>query len=140
MSRWRPTVKTAAEKLGGLDSCGKAPIGVAMNIRCYLKPSCGWSNGVRAIMAKYALTYQDVDIINSPVNYAEMVEKTGQRLSPCVEIDGVMLPDISGAEVEQYLLANGLVVPNDKAPSVPINAPCTDAEHEKMRVKTVRFF
>ena len=73
-----------------------------MNIRCYLKPSCGWSNGVRAIMAKYALNYQDVDIINSPTNYAEMVEKTGQRLSPCVEIDGVMLPDISGAEVEQF--------------------------------------
>jgi monothiol glutaredoxin len=69
-----------------------------------------------------------------------MVEKTGQRLSPCVEIDGVMLPDISGAEVEQYLLANKLVTPNDKAPSVPIDAACTDAEHEKMRVKTVRFF
>ena len=52
----------------------------------------------------------------------------------------LMLPDISGAEVEQYLLANKLVVPNDKAPSVPIDAACTDAEHEKMRVKTVRFF
>jgi len=51
-----------------------------------------------------------------------------------------MLPDISGAEVEQYLLANQLVVPNDKAPAVPIDAPCTDAEHEKMRIKTIRFF
>jgi monothiol glutaredoxin len=69
-----------------------------------------------------------------------MVEKSGQRLSPCVEIDGVMLPDISGAEVEQYLLANKLVVPNDKAPAVPIDAPCTDEEHEKMRIKTIRFF
>jgi monothiol glutaredoxin len=81
-----------------------------------------------------------VDIINNPANYAEMVEKSGQRLSPCVEIDGVMLPDISGAEVEQYLLANKLVVPNDKAPAVPIDAPCTDEEHEKMRIKTIRFF
>jgi monothiol glutaredoxin len=51
-----------------------------------------------------------------------------------------MLPDISGAEVEQYLLANKLVVPNDKAPAVPIDAPCTDEEHEKMRIKTIRFF
>lgn len=111
-----------------------------MIIRCYLKPSCGWSNGVRAIMAKYALGYQDVDIINSPDNYAEMVEKSGQRLSPCVEVAGVMLADVSGAEVEQYLLANQLVVANDRPPGVPIDAPCTDAEHEKMRVKTVRFF
>ncbi len=80
-----------------------------MKIKCYLKPSCGWSNGVRAIMKKYALAYEDVDIINVPANYAEMVERTGQRLSPCVEIDGEMLADVSGAEVEQYLLAKGLV-------------------------------
>ncbi len=111
-----------------------------MKIKCYLKPSCGWSNGVRAIMQKYALAYDDVDIINNPANYAEMVERTGQRLSPCVEIDGVMLPDISGAEVEQYLLAQGLVKANAEVPAVPTNAPCTDAEHEKMKAKTIRFF
>jgi monothiol glutaredoxin len=69
-----------------------------------------------------------------------MVEKSGQRLSPCVEIDGVLLADVSGAEVEQYLVANGLVKPSDQAPAVPIDAPCTDAEHEKMRIKTIRFF
>jgi monothiol glutaredoxin len=111
-----------------------------MKIKCYLKPSCGWSNGVRAIMKKYALAYEDVDIINVPANYAEMVERTGQRLSPCVEIDGKMLADVSGAEVEQYLLAEGLVQANDVAPAAPTNAPCTDAEHEKMKVKTIRFF
>ena len=38
-----------------------------------------------------------------------MVRKSGQPLSPCVEIDGVMLADISGEEVENYLLANNLV-------------------------------
>ena len=140
MNRPRSEGKTAAERPAGLDSRANAAIDGGMDIRCYLKPSCGWSNGVRAIMAKYALNYVDVDIINNPTNYAEMVEKSGQRLSPCVEIDGVMLPDISGAEVEQYLLANKLVVPNDKAPAVPIDAPCTDEEHEKMRIKTIRFF
>jgi monothiol glutaredoxin len=111
-----------------------------MKIKCYLKPSCGWSNGVRAIMKKYALAFEDVDIINVAANYAEMVERTGQRLSPCVEIDGEMLADVSGAEVEQYLLAKGLVQPNEVAPAVPTNAPCTDEEHDKMKVKTIRFF
>jgi monothiol glutaredoxin len=111
-----------------------------MKIKCYLKPSCGWSNGVRAIMKKYALAFEDVDIINVAANYAEMVERTGQRLSPCVEIDGEMLADVSGAEVEQYLLAKGLVQPNEVAPAVPTNAPCTDEDHEKMKVKTIRFF
>src|SRR5687767_15601064 len=71
-----------------------------MTIKAYLKPQCGWSNGVRAILRKHNLPFEDIDIINNRANYAEMVQKSGQPLSPCVEIDGVMLADVSGEEVE----------------------------------------
>lgn len=96
--------------------------------------------GVRAIMKKYGLEYEDRDIINNPVQYAEMVEKSGQPLSPCVEIDGTMLADVSGEEVENYMLSNELVSSTAKEADAPTNAPCTDEEHEAMRSKTVRFF
>ena len=111
-----------------------------MKIIAYLKPTCGWSMGVRAIMKKYNLSYEDRDIINQAEQYAEMVEKSGQALSPCVEIDGVMLADVSGEEVENYLLSNELVKTNNERPDAPIAAPCTADEHEAMRTKTVRFF
>lgn len=111
-----------------------------MKILAYLKPHCGWSNGVRAIMRKYNLAYEDIDIINNRDNYAEMVRKSGQPLSPCVEIDGVMLADISGEEVENYLLSNDLVKANATAPDAPTNAACSDEEHARMATKTVRFF
>ena len=111
-----------------------------MKIVAYLKPTCGWSMGVRAIMKKYGLEYEDRDIINQPDQYAEMVEKSGQPLSPCVEIDGTLLADVSGEEVENYMLSNGLVQPNNAEADAPTNAPCTDEEHEAMRSKTVRFF
>src|SRR5437870_12479770 len=78
-------------------------------IVAYLKPACGWSQGVRAIMRKYDLPYEDRDIINDPVQRQQMIERSGQMLSPCVEINGQMLADISGEEVEDFLLANGLV-------------------------------
>ena len=96
--------------------------------------------GVRAIMKKYGLKYEDRDIINDSAQYAEMVEKSGQPLSPCVEINGSMLADVSGEEVENYMLSNGLVSQNNAEAEAPINAPCTDEEHEAMRSKTVRFF
>jgi len=96
--------------------------------------------GVRAIMKKYSLEYEDRDIINSADQYAEMVEKSGQPLSPCVEIDGTMLADVSGEEVENYMLSNDLVSESNIEAEVPTNAPCTDEEHEAMRSKTVRFF
>lgn len=96
--------------------------------------------GVRAIMKKYGLEYEDRDIINDSSQYAEMVEKSGQPLSPCVEIDGTMLADVSGEEVENYMLSNGLVTPSSQQADAPTNAPCTDEEHEAMRAKTIRFF
>ncbi|OHE81692.1 MAG: glutaredoxin [Verrucomicrobia bacterium RIFCSPLOWO2_12_FULL_64_8] len=111
-----------------------------MKIKAYLKPYCGWSNGVRAIMRKYNLEFEDTDIINNRANYEEMVRKSGQSLSPCVEIDGVMLADVSGEEVENYLLANDLVKPTDAQAGAATNAGCSDEDHAKMATKTIRFF
>jgi monothiol glutaredoxin len=77
-------------------------------------------------MKKYDLAYEDRDIINDPMQRQEMIEKSGQMLSPCVEVNGHMLADVSGEEVEAYLLANQLVSPNSKAPDAPTNQPCPD--------------
>src|ERR1700723_4254176 len=75
-------------------------------IVAYLKPTCGWSQGVRAVLRKYDLPFEDRDIINDPLQRQEMIEKSGQMLSPCVEINGKMLADISGEEVEMWMLSN----------------------------------
>ena len=80
-------------------------------ITAYLKPVCGWSAGVREVFAKYGLQYEDKDIINDPGNYAEMVQKSGQPLSPCVVVGSEMLADVSGEEVEAWMLQNGVVHP-----------------------------
>jgi glutaredoxin len=111
-----------------------------MKIKAYLKPQCGWSNGVRAILRKYNLDYEDIDIINHRENYAEMVQKSGQPLSPCIEVDGVMLADVSGEEVENYLLSNDLVVPNNFDPGVAINVGCPEDGQAKTTAQPVRFF
>ncbi len=93
-------------------------------IIAYLKPTCGWSNGVRAVLRKYDLPYEDRDIINDPAQRQEMIEKSGQMLSPCVEINGHMLADISGDEVESWMLANNVVTPNNRQADAPTNQPC----------------
>ena len=105
-------------------------------IVAYLKPSCGWSQGVRAIMRKYDLPFEDRDIINDPLQRQEMIEKSGQMLSPCVEINGQMLADISGEEVEAWMLANKIVSPNERKPDAPINQPCA---HEMPQTASINF-
>ena len=99
-------------------------------ITAYLKTYCGWSAGVRAVLTKYNLPYAEKDIIQNPAFRWEMETKSGQPLSPCVEINGHMLADVSGEEVERYLIENKLVDASDAATDVPTNAPCANELHE----------
>lgn len=101
-----------------------------MEITAYLKTSCGWSNGVRAILAKYNLPYEEKDILKNPEFRAEMEQRSGQRLSPCLVVDGQMLPDISGEELENWLVANDRIQRSEAPVEVPINSSCQNkAQH-----------
>lgn len=101
-------------------------------ITAYLKTYCGWSEGVRAIMRKYGLEYEEKDIIKNPAFRWEMEQKSGQPLSPCVEVDGEMLADVSGEEVEAWMVENGKIKASDAAADAPTNSACSDEEHEAM--------
>ena len=98
-------------------------------ITAYLKTSCGWSQGVRSIMRKYNLAYDDRDIIKNPLFRTEMIERSGQSLSPCVEINGHMLADVNGDEVEAYLLQAELVPLTAAIADAPTDRSC-DAHHQ----------
>jgi glutaredoxin len=99
-------------------------------ITAYLKTYCGWSAGVRAVLAKYNLPYTEKDIIENPAFRWEMETKSGQPLSPCVEINGQMLADVSGEEVERYLIDKKMVQRSNAATDVPTNAACATEQHE----------
>lgn len=102
-------------------------------ITAYLKTHCGWSAGVRAILSKYALPYAEKDIIQNPAYRWEMEQRSGQPLSPCVEVEGVMLADVSGDEVEAYLIEKGHVQPDGAATDVPTDSACSDEQHAAMQ-------
>ena len=107
-------------------------------ITAYLKTHCGWSEGVRAIMRKHDLQFEEKDIIANPAFRWEMEQKSGQQLSPCVIVDGEMLPDVSGEEVEQYMLERGLVGNSDKQADAPTDSACTDEQHAEMAAKAAQ--
>ena len=103
-------------------------------ITAYVKTQCGLEQWrVRAVLKKYDLSlHRRSDIIQNPAFRWEMEQKSGQPLSPCVEVNGTMVADISGEELEQYLLQQGLVGAPTAPTNVPLNAPCSDAEHDAM--------
>ena len=103
-----------------------------IQITAYLKTYCGWSEGVRAILRKYDLQWEEKDIIKNPAFRWEMEQKSGQPLSPCVEVNGTMLADVSGDEVEAWMIENGLLTASDAEADAPTDSACTDEQHEAM--------
>jgi glutaredoxin len=104
-----------------------------LEITAYIKTFCGWSEGIRAVMRKYSLTFEEKDIIKNQAFRWEMEQKSGQPLSPCVLVNGIMLADVSGDELEGYLLEKGLVSALDKPADAPTDRGCSDEEHAAMR-------
>lgn len=102
-------------------------------ITVYLKTFCGWSEGVRAVMRKYGLKYEEKDVIKNPAFRLEMEQRSGQSLAPCVEINGHMLADVSGAEVEKWMLENGCLQTNHAVADAPMDSSCSPEAHETMK-------
>ena len=55
-------------------------------IKAYLNPYCPWSPGVCRVLEKFGLEYEVLDISRDRDAYEEMVRKSRQYSSPCVEI------------------------------------------------------
>ncbi len=99
-----------------------------VKIVAYLKTFCGWSEGVRAIMRKYGLEYEEKDIIKNPAFRWEMEQKSAQQLTPCVEINGTMLANVTGEEVEQWMIQQGFISPAEADAPAATKSSCNDAE------------
>ena len=78
-------------------------------IIAYLNPACPWARGVVDLLERNSLEYEYRDIIGNPGDYREMVAKSGQHSSPCLEVDGQMLADVGEDEVASCLKERGLI-------------------------------
>lgn len=95
--------------LASVDKAICESIVTLMKITVYLRQNCRWSEDVCDILEKYGLSYTSRDVVADTSFFDEMVRKSGQKHAPCVEIDGVMLGDVCGEDVENYLLSHELV-------------------------------
>ena len=97
-------------------------------LTAYLKEQCGWSRGVRSVLDKYKLIYEE-KTLSSAENYQEMIQLSNQTQQPTLQINDTILADVSGAEVEKFLLTNKYIdeiLP--QTDGVDIGISCTDEE------------
>lgn len=87
----------------------------APKIVVYWRPTCPWAAEVRGVLDTHGVEYETRDIDGNAAFCKEMVAKTGQEKSPCVEIDGDMIVDVGGSEVEAFLTKKGVIGKDGKS-------------------------
>ncbi|MBN1404274.1 MAG: glutaredoxin [Opitutales bacterium] len=90
-----------------------------MKITAYISPDCPWSGSVVLVLEKYGLDFEIRNVAEDSQAMEDMRRLSKQAHTPCVVIDGAMLPDTTGQEVEDYLLSRQLVNCTP-APTTPV--------------------
>ena len=90
---------------------------------------------MRSVLRKHGLEWEEKDVVNNSAHHAEMIERSGQMMQPCVEINGHMLADVSGDEVEAWMLANNVVEPTNAEADAPTDQPCPDEMPEGQSIQ-----
>ena len=73
-----------------------------MKIRLFIKPYCGWCQKARRWLDERGIKYETLDVIADSKALTEMVNLTGQRMAPVIEVDGQILADFGPEELEKF--------------------------------------
>jgi len=73
-----------------------------VKIRLFIKPYCPWCVAAQEWLSQRGIQYQTVDVIADSQAMTEMVNLSGQRLAPVIEVDGKILADFGPEELAKF--------------------------------------
>lgn len=79
-----------------------------MNIILYTKVGCPWCDEVRALLEEKGVAFQERECRNDQANFDELVKKSGQTLTPTLDIDGEIIPDTDAAALTVLFKERGV--------------------------------
>ena len=71
-------------------------------VRLFIKPSCGWCHEAIEWLDERGIQYQTLDVISDLKAQEEMVQLSGQRLAPVIDVDGEILADFDTDQLEVF--------------------------------------
>ena len=73
-----------------------------MKIRLFIKPYCPWCHKAQHWLDERGVKYETLDVISDSKAFTEMVNLTGQRFAPVIEVDGQILADFGPEELAKF--------------------------------------
>jgi glutaredoxin 3 len=73
-----------------------------VKIRLFIKPYCPWCHQAVAWLNERGIQYEKLDVIADSKAFTEMINLSGQRFAPVIEVDGKVLADFGPDELEEF--------------------------------------
>ena len=73
-----------------------------MKIHLFIKPYCGWCHAAMCWLDERGIQYEKLDVIADSKAFTEMINLSGQRFAPVIEVDGKVLVDFGPDELEKF--------------------------------------
>ena len=74
-----------------------------MNIIMYTKKGCPWCDGVRSFLEEQKINFEEREVLSNRAYFDELVAKSGQTLTPTLDIDGEIVADSDVDAVRSFL-------------------------------------
>lgn len=79
-----------------------------MHIILYTKIGCPWCNEVRDLLQERGVDFEERECRENKTHFEELVQKSGQTLTPTLDIDGEIIADTDAATVERFFHKKGI--------------------------------
>ncbi|MBI4599567.1 glutathione S-transferase N-terminal domain-containing protein [Candidatus Uhrbacteria bacterium] len=75
----------------------------------YTKVGCPWCDEVRTLLSGKGIAFEERECRNNTAHFDELVKKSGQTLTPTLDIDGEIIADTDAAALTAYFKEKGVL-------------------------------
>ena len=73
-----------------------------MKVRLFIKPWCPWCQEAEAWLRERGVRYERLDVTSDQKALQEMIDLTGQRRAPSIEVEGKILADFDTDQLAAF--------------------------------------
>ncbi len=81
-----------------------------MKVTVYSTPHCCYCSAAKEFLSLIGIPFQEIDVATDPVAAQEIVDKTGQRGVPVIDVNGTIIVGFDRQTLLESLKANGFPI------------------------------
>ncbi|AUS95541.1 NrdH-redoxin [Clostridium thermosuccinogenes] len=74
-----------------------------MSVKVYSTPTCPWCTVAKNYLKSKNIEFDDIDVSRDREAAVEMIQKSGQRGVPVIDIDGNIIVGFNQAAIDKFL-------------------------------------